>query len=62
MPAKIGSFSFDGHRLVYDDYCSGDQLIVLMPGLLLSRGMHGPLAETLAGRGHRWVASTCGPR
>ncbi|MDQ5833379.1 MAG: alpha/beta hydrolase, partial [Actinomycetota bacterium] len=55
MPATFGSFNFDGHRLVYDDYGKGDQLIVLMPGLLLSRGMHGPLAETLAERGHRVV-------
>ena len=55
VPATFGSFNFDGHRLVYDDYGKGDQLIVLMPGLLLSRGMHGPLAETLAERGHRVV-------
>jgi pimeloyl-ACP methyl ester carboxylesterase len=55
VPAKLRSFSFDGHRLVYDEYGSGDQVVVLMPGLLLSRAMHRPLAETLAERGHRVV-------
>ena len=46
-------FKFEGHRLVYDEYGSGDQVVVLLPGLLFSRTMHGPLAETLSGRGHR---------
>jgi pimeloyl-ACP methyl ester carboxylesterase len=48
-------FEFDGHRLVYDDYGDGDRLVVLLPGLLFSRKMHRPLAETLADRGHRVV-------
>jgi pimeloyl-ACP methyl ester carboxylesterase len=55
MAARTKSFSFLGHRLVYDDYGSGGQLIVLMPGLLLSRTMHRGLAEALAERGHRVV-------
>jgi len=46
-------FQFDGHRLVYDDYGSGDHVVVLLPGLLFSRKMHSPLAETLADRGSR---------
>ena len=53
MKAKTSSFQFDGHRLVYDDYGSGDQPVLLLPGLLFSRKMHQPLAEQLAVRGHR---------
>ena len=55
MPAKTGSFSFHGHRLVYDEYGRGGRPVVLMPGLLLSRAMHRPLAETLAEGGHRVI-------
>ena len=46
-------FEFEGHRLVYDEYGKGDQVVVLLPGLLFSRKMHQPLAETLAERGYR---------
>jgi pimeloyl-ACP methyl ester carboxylesterase len=47
------SFEFEGHRLVYDEYGEGDQVVVLLPGLLFSRKMHRPLAEELAKGGHR---------
>jgi pimeloyl-ACP methyl ester carboxylesterase len=47
------SFEFDGHRLVYDEYGTGDKVVVLLPGLLFSRNMHRPLAEELEKRGHR---------
>jgi pimeloyl-ACP methyl ester carboxylesterase len=47
------SFEFEDHRLVYDEYGEGEQVVVLLPGLLLSRKMHGPLAEELAERGRR---------
>ena len=53
MAPKTRYFKHDGHRLVFDEYGSGDRPIVLLPGLLLSRKMHGPLAETLAERGYR---------
>jgi pimeloyl-ACP methyl ester carboxylesterase len=46
-------FEFEGHRLVYDEYGSADRVVVLLPGLLFSRKMHGPLAETLADSGYR---------
>jgi pimeloyl-ACP methyl ester carboxylesterase len=46
-------FEFEGHRLVYDEYGSGDRVVVLLPGLLFSRKMHAPLAETLADQGYR---------
>jgi len=53
MAPRTRSFVHDGHELVYDEYGDGARPIVLMPGLLFSRKMHQPLAEELAGRGHR---------
>jgi pimeloyl-ACP methyl ester carboxylesterase len=53
MAPAVQHFEFEGHRLVYDEYGSGARVVVLLPGLLLSRKMHRPLAETLAERGHR---------
>jgi len=53
MPARTLSFEHEGHRLVYDEYGAGEKAVILMPGLLFSRRMHGPLARTLAGRGYR---------
>jgi pimeloyl-ACP methyl ester carboxylesterase len=53
VEARTHDFDYQGHRLVYDDYGSGDRVVLLLPGLLFSRRMHRPLAETLADRGHR---------
>jgi pimeloyl-ACP methyl ester carboxylesterase len=53
MDPTTRDFDFDGYRLVYDEYGSGSRVVVLLPGLLFSRKMHRPLAETLAERGHR---------
>ena len=53
MDPTTRDFDFDGHRLVYDEYGSGAKVVVLLPGLLFSRTMHRPLAETLAERGYR---------
>jgi pimeloyl-ACP methyl ester carboxylesterase len=53
MDPMTRDFDFDGHRLVYDEYGKGAKVVVLLPGLLFSRKMHRPLAETLAQRGHR---------
>jgi pimeloyl-ACP methyl ester carboxylesterase len=53
MAPKTRKFKYAGHRLVFDEYGKGDRPIVLMPGLLFNRRMHGPLAEQLAERGHR---------
>jgi pimeloyl-ACP methyl ester carboxylesterase len=47
------SFEFEGNRLVYDEYGEGDRVVVLLPGLLFSRKMHGPLAEELESGGYR---------
>jgi pimeloyl-ACP methyl ester carboxylesterase len=51
--SRTRHFEHEGHRLVFDEYGSGDRPVLLMPGLLLSRRMHGPLAATLAERGYR---------
>src|ERR671937_557712 len=53
MQATTREFRYQGHRLVFDEYGVGDRPVVLLPGLLLSRRMHRPLAEELADRGHR---------
>ena len=53
MDPTTRHFDFDGHRLVYDEYGSGPRVVVLLPGLLFSRKMHRPLAETLSEHGHR---------
>jgi pimeloyl-ACP methyl ester carboxylesterase len=47
-----GEFEFGGHRLAYDEWGSGEEHVLLLPGLLLSRRMHEPLAAELASRGH----------
>lgn len=53
MAPETKHFEFEGHRLVYDEYGRGDRVVVLLPGLLFNRRMHGPVAEALAARGHR---------
>jgi len=45
-------FRHEGYRLVFDEYGDGPRPLILLPGLLLSRKMHGPLAEALAERGN----------
>lgn len=53
MAPKTRHFEFEGNRLVYDDYGRGDRVVVLLPGLLFNRHMHGPVAEALAEQGQR---------
>ena len=53
MEVLTDDFEFEGHRLVYDEYGSGEHVVLLLPGLLFSRAMHRPLAQTLAEHGHR---------
>jgi pimeloyl-ACP methyl ester carboxylesterase len=51
--ARTRHFEFGSHRLVYDEYGSGERVVLLLPGLLFSRKMHRPLAEALAEAGYR---------
>jgi pimeloyl-ACP methyl ester carboxylesterase len=52
MPPRRRSFRHEGYRLVFDEYGAGPHPLVLLPGLLLSRKMHAPLAQALAERGN----------
>src|SRR2546426_2118934 len=54
-PAATAAFEHQGHRLVYSEYGSGQRPVILLPGLLLSRKMHAPLAEALAEKGNRVI-------
>lgn len=51
--AVTGAVEVDGHRLVFDQYGSGDKAVVLIHGLLMRRSMHIPVATELARRGYR---------
>jgi pimeloyl-ACP methyl ester carboxylesterase len=54
MKPRTGTFIYEGHKLVFDDFNpAGDRPILLLPGLLLPRKMHRPLAEELSASGHR---------
>ena len=55
VSVSTGEFVHDGHRLIYDDYGSGPRPFLLLPGLLLPRLMHRPLAQALAERGNRVI-------
>jgi pimeloyl-ACP methyl ester carboxylesterase len=52
MSARRRTFRHDGFRLVFDEYGTGPRPLVLLPGLLLNRKMHAPLARALAERGN----------
>jgi hypothetical protein len=42
--ATTHEFRHEGFRLLYDEYGAGPRPLILLPGLLLSRKMHAPLA------------------
>src|SRR3954464_14887645 len=52
---RTGEFTHEGQRLVYSEYGTGTRPFVLLPGLLLPRSMHDPLASALAERGNRVI-------
>ena len=51
----MATFHHGGHKLAYDIRGEGNRSLVLLPGLLLPRRMHEPLADELADRGNRVV-------
>ena len=52
---RTSSFRYNGHKLAYSDYGGRGRPIVLLPGLLLPRRMHDPLATRLHESGLRVV-------
>ncbi|HEU5471647.1 MAG TPA: alpha/beta hydrolase [Actinophytocola sp.] len=52
---NTGTVTVDGHRLAYDEFGSGDAVVVLLHGLLMRRSLHAPLAAELARRGYRVI-------
>lgn len=54
--STVSSFFHDGHRLVYEEYGTGDRVVVLVHGVLLSRSFQAPLAQAIADQGFRVVS------
>jgi pimeloyl-ACP methyl ester carboxylesterase len=52
---RTASFEHQGRRLVYDDYGSGDRVLVYLHGLLLDAELNRGIAEALAAKGNRVV-------
>lgn len=52
---RTESFEHRGHRLVYDVYGEGEQLLVYLHGLLLDAELNRGIAQALADRGNRVV-------
>ncbi len=56
MTAPVdGFFEWEGYRLAYSDFGSGEQALVLMHGLLMNRHMFDRLAPEIASRGYRVI-------
>jgi pimeloyl-ACP methyl ester carboxylesterase len=51
----VGSLTYQGHRIGYDEYGEGERPIVLVHGLLMNRGMFARLGPALAERGNRAI-------
>lgn len=52
---RIGQFFHDEHRLEFTEYGGGDAWVILLPGQLMPRRMHEPLARALAAAGNHVV-------
>lgn len=48
---RVGQLFFEGHRLEFTEYVAGEPWVVLLPGQLMPRRMHDPLARALAASG-----------
>ncbi len=56
MAPLEGSLRHAGHRIAYDVYGEGENVIVLVHGLLMNRRMYERLGPELAARGNRVIA------
>lgn len=52
---RFGQFFVGDDRLEYTEFGSGDRWVVLLPGQLMTRTMHEPLARALAAKGNHVV-------
>jgi pimeloyl-ACP methyl ester carboxylesterase len=52
---RTSSFTFGGHRLVYDDYGEGDRVVVYLHGLLIDSDLNRGIAQALAAGGNRVI-------
>jgi pimeloyl-ACP methyl ester carboxylesterase len=50
-----GTFTFEGQRLAYTEYGTGEKAVVLTHGIMFTRRMHAPLARRLAHEGFRVI-------
>ena len=53
--ASSGSFDYEGHRITYDEYGSGDRVLVLVHGLLMNSRMYERLGPSIAEHGNRVI-------
>jgi pimeloyl-ACP methyl ester carboxylesterase len=51
----MGEFRYEGFRVAYDEYGTGDRTLVLIHGLLMNRRMFDRLAPEMAERGNRVI-------
>lgn len=51
----MGAFRYEGHRIEYDSYGTGDRVVILVHGLLMNRRMYERLGPALAARGNRAI-------
>jgi pimeloyl-ACP methyl ester carboxylesterase len=51
----MGELTYEGHRIEYDSYGTGERTIVLIHGLLMNRRMYDHVAPELAKRGNRVI-------
>jgi len=51
----MGEFFYEGHRIEYDEYGTGDRVVILAHGLLLNRHMYDRLGPVLAEHGQRAI-------
>ena len=52
---RVGHFFFEGARLEYTEFGTGDRVVVLLHGQLMVRRMHEPLARRIAAAGYRVI-------
>lgn len=52
---RVGEFYFEGARLEYTEFGSGDRVVILLHAQLFARRMHEPLARRIAAEGYRVV-------